>query len=69
MARREEILESAQVLLMTHDVCHAWLMSNLAKPVVKEFLRSLSLVVLDEAHTLEGVFGSNFAFLFRTRQS
>ena len=40
-------------------------MSNLASPTVKDFLKHLDLVILDEAHTLEGVFGSNFAFLFR----
>ena len=65
MKDRESILSQARILLMTPDVCHAWLMSNLANPVIKEYLRNLSLVILDEAHTLEGVFGSNFAFLFR----
>ena len=63
--KRDQILERARIVLMTPDVCHAWMMSNLASPAVKEFLRHLELVVLDEAHTLEGVFGSNFAFLFR----
>ncbi|MBX3705463.1 MAG: DEAD/DEAH box helicase [Pseudomonadales bacterium] len=62
---REAILASSRVLLMTPDVFHAWLMSRLASPEIKEFLRELKLIVLDEAHTLEGVFGSNFAFLFR----
>ena len=50
---------------MTPDVCHAWMMSNLAKPVVKYVLRHLDLFVSDEAHTLEGVFGSHFSYLFR----
>lgn len=63
--RRDEILARARVVLMTPDVFHAWLMSRLANPGVKDFLRHLNLVVLDEAHTLEGVFGSNFAYLFR----
>lgn len=40
-------------------------MGNLALPTVLEFVRSLSTLILDEAHTLEGVFGSNFAFLVR----
>ncbi len=31
----------------------------------KSFVRELSTLVMDEAHTLEGVFGSNFAFLVR----
>lgn len=62
---RDDILQSARITIMTPDVCHAWLMSRLSIPVVKEFLKSLAFIVLDEAHTLEGVFGSNFAFLLR----
>ena len=62
---REEILQRARVLVMTPDVCQAWLMSRLALPVVKEFVGSLTTLVMDEAHTLEGVFGSNFSFLVR----
>ena len=63
--KREEILKSARIMIMTPDVCHAWMMSNLANPTIKDFLRNLGLIILDEAHTLEGVFGSNFALLFR----
>lgn len=62
---RDAILEKARIVIMTPDVCHAWLMSRLSIPVVKKFLSKLAFVVLDEAHTLEGVFGSNFAFLLR----
>ena len=62
---REWILQNARIVIMTPDVCHAWLMSNLASFEVQEFVRSLSTLILDEAHTLEGVLGSNFAFLVR----
>ena len=62
---RDAILEQARVIVMTPDVCHAWLMSRLASPGIKKFIGSLSTLVMDEAHTLEGVFGSNFAFLIR----
>ena len=62
---RDDILQSARIIVMTPDVCHAWLMSRLSLPVVRDFVQSLSTVVMDEAHTLEGVFGSNFAFLIR----
>ena len=62
---REDVLRRARVVVMTPDVCHAWLMSRLSLPVVREFVRSLSTLVMDEAHTLEAVFGSNFAFLIR----
>ena len=62
---REGTLSKSRIIVMTPDVCHAWLMYRLALPVVKDFLRSLNTLVMDEAHTLEGVFGSNFAFLIR----
>lgn len=63
--RRDEILSGARIVVMTPDVCHAWLMSRLSIPLVKEFLKKIAYVVMDEAHTLEGVFGSNFSFLLR----
>lgn len=65
VTKRDDILEHARVVLMTPDVCHAWLMSRLSMPAIKRFVAALSAVVIDEAHTLEGVFGSNFAFLIR----
>lgn len=65
VGEREAILQAARVVVMTPDVCQAWLMSRLAMPVVRVFLTQLSMVVMDEAHTLEGVFGSSFAFLIR----
>ena len=65
VSKREWILQNARIVIMTPDVCHAWLMGNLALFAVREFVRSLSTLILDEAHTLEGVFGSNFAFLVR----
>lgn len=65
MRERNGILDRARIVLMTPDVCHAWLMSSLAETPVRQFLANVDLVILDEAHTLEGVFGSNFAFLFR----
>src|SRR5262245_13623595 len=40
-------------------------MSNLTKPAHRRFLRRLALVVIDEAHVFDSVFGSNFAYLFR----
>ena len=63
--KREEVLQNARIIAMTPDVCQAWLMSHLSLPAARNFVRSLSTVVMDEAHTLEGVFGSNFAFLMR----
>ena len=65
VSEREGILERAQIIIMTPDVCQAWMMSRLALQVVKDFIGNLGTVVMDEAHTLEGVFGSNFSFLIR----
>jgi DEAD/DEAH box helicase domain-containing protein len=62
---RDKLIETARVILATPDVTHAWLMRNLAKPTHRRFLSRLALVVVDEAHVFESVFGSNFAFLFR----
>ena len=63
--KREEVLRTARIIVMTPDVCQAWLMSRLAMPLIRTFVGAISTLVMDEAHTLEGVFGSNFAFLIR----
>ncbi len=65
LARREEIIRRARVVLATPDVTHAWLPRRAGDPLVKGFLRRLRGVIIDEAHAYEGVFGSNSAYLFR----
>jgi DEAD/DEAH box helicase domain-containing protein len=62
---RDKLMRTARVIVATPDVTHAWLMSNLAKPQHKRFFGRLRLVVIDEAHVFDSVFGSNFAYLFR----
>ena len=62
---REDVLRRSRIVVMTPDVCHAWLMSRLSLPVIRAFVQALTTIVMDEAHTLEGVFGSNFSFLIR----
>jgi len=62
---RQTLMERARVVLATPDIVHAWLISNLAKPSHRRFLARLALVVIDEAHVFDSVFGSNFAYLFR----
>jgi len=62
---RQALMDSARIILATPDIIHAWLMSNLAKPTHRRFLSRLALVVIDEAHVFDSVFGSNFAYLFR----
>lgn len=62
---RPGILARNRIILMTPDVLHAWLMGNLGKVEVAAFVENLRLLILDEAHTYSGVFGSNMAFLVR----
>ena len=62
---RERVMDRARVVLMTPDVCHAWFMRTIDKPSNGRFLGALALLVLDEAHVYESVFGSNVAFLIR----
>jgi DEAD/DEAH box helicase domain-containing protein len=64
MADRDEILERADVVLATPDSVHSWLMRQSSSPLVQAFLDRLKLLVIDEAHAFEGVFGTNAAFLF-----
>lgn len=63
--KRKQIIKKASVMIMTPDVIHAWLLSNLTDNGIRNFLANLQLVVIDEAHTYSGVFGSNAAYLFR----
>ncbi|NOU10649.1 MAG: DEAD/DEAH box helicase [Nitrospira sp.] len=65
LERRIKLLKSCRVLVFTPDILHAWLFLTISSAPVQEFLRNLSMVILDEAHTYSGVFGSNSAFLFR----
>lgn len=62
---RGGILESNQVILMTPDVLHAWLMANLQEKRITAFRNALRLLILDEAHVYEGAFGTNMAYLMR----
>jgi DEAD/DEAH box helicase domain-containing protein len=68
-AERNEILLCRQVVLMTPDVAHAWFMSRLNDPGVAAFRKHLRLLILDEAHVYDGVFGTNMAFFLRRLQA
>jgi len=63
--QRPQIVQNSKILIMTPDVIHAWLLSNLSNKRVCDFISNLSLMVVDEVHSYNGVFGSNSAFLFR----
>jgi DEAD/DEAH box helicase domain-containing protein len=68
VSSRLDIVKNSDVLIMTPDVLHAWMMSNLNNRRILQFLSRLALIVLDEVHSYTGVFGSNSAFLFRRIQ-
>lgn len=71
MDDRLHILQTKRVVIMTPDVIHAWLLDNLNETIfgngdiIKDFIRSISLVVIDELHLYKGMFGTNSAYLFR----
>ena len=66
---REYAIEQARIAIMTPDMCQAWLMRQVGRPFVSRFIEKLTLLVLDEAHVYESVFGSNLAFLVRRMMS
>lgn len=68
-AQRCEILDKNPIVLMTPDVAHAWLMSNLKEPAIGRHLGNLALLVLDEAHVYDGIFGTNMAYFLRRLQA
>ena len=65
LAERINILKNNSIIIITPDVIHSWLLSKLEEKTVKDFLKNLRMIVLDEVHTYKGVFGSNSSFLFR----
>jgi DEAD/DEAH box helicase domain-containing protein len=69
VSKRNAVLDQSQVVLMTPDVAHAWLMRNLKAREIRYFLRNIKLLILDEAHTYEGVFGTNMAYFLRRLQA
>ena len=62
---RAGILSSSRVVLMTPDVMHSWLMGRVGERTIRDFLRGLRLLILDEAHVYDGVFGTNMAYFLR----
>lgn len=59
------VLRDCRVIIMTPDILHARILFNAGRREVRDALKHLRLVILDEVHTYTGVFGSNAAYLFR----
>ena len=55
--QRDPIISRARVVIMTPDVCHAWMTRRADSQGVRQFLARLRNVIIDEAHVYEDVFG------------
>ncbi|MCX6029980.1 MAG: DEAD/DEAH box helicase [Chloroflexi bacterium] len=62
-AARGRIRKTARVLLTNPDMLHTGILPN--HPLWAEFFRHLKYVVIDEAHSYRGVFGSQVACVLR----
>ncbi len=60
---RSRVRKTARVLLTNPDMLHAGILPN--HPLWAEFFRHLKVVVIDEAHSYRGVFGSQVACVLR----
>lgn len=69
MAERNKLLNDSNILLMTPDVFHAWMMKNLGDKEIRIWLDKLKVVILDEAHIYDGILGTNMSFLLRRLQA
>ncbi|HHU85217.1 MAG TPA: DEAD/DEAH box helicase, partial [Peptococcaceae bacterium] len=65
VSMRKGVLKKSKVVIMTPDIIHTWLLSNIGDRDIINFLLKVSLIIVDEVHTYTGVFGSNAAYLFR----
>lgn len=66
---RKAVLQNSQIVVVTPDVMHAFLLGRLNDKTVGEaiqnFIKNVSLIIIDELHLFKGVFGTNSAYLFR----
>lgn len=63
--QRMNILGKNNVVVMTPDVAHAWLLKSADAREINKFLRNLRVLIVDEAHVYTGAFGSHASFMFR----
>ena len=62
-SRRSRLRQSGQIILTNPDMLHLGVLPN--HPIWGSFFRNLRFVVIDEAHTYRGVFGSQVACVLR----
>jgi DEAD/DEAH box helicase domain-containing protein len=67
--QRLETLRECSVVIITPDTIHTFLLGKLNDDIIsgtiKNYLRQVKLVIIDEVHTYTGVFGSNSGYLYR----
>lgn len=67
--QRQNVLTQNRIVVMTPDVIHSFLLGKLNDTnigsVIKDFIKNISLIIIDELHLYKGVFGTNSAFLYR----
>jgi DEAD/DEAH box helicase domain-containing protein len=66
---RAAMLAQHRIILMTPDVLHAWLLPHADEKAIGQFLECLRLLILDEAHVYDGVFGTNMTYLLHRLQA
>ena len=66
---RLRILNECSIVTFTPDTIHTFLLGKLkdtkCTDTIKNFLRELKLVIIDEVHLYRGMLGSNSAYMFR----
>jgi DEAD/DEAH box helicase domain-containing protein len=67
--QRANIVSRHRMLVMTPDVTHAWMLSHLNDVAVRKFVTNLRMLILDETHVYDGVFGTNMAYFMRRLQA
>ena len=66
---RFNLLRYSDIVVMTPDVIHSWLLKSVNDryhgDIVRDFIKGISLVIIDELHLYKGLFGTNSAYVFR----
>lgn len=66
---RRNVLRQNRIVVMTPDVMHTFLLGKLndneVGTTIKNFIKNLQLIIIDELHLYKGLFGTNSAYLFR----
>ena len=63
--QRYVVMKQSRIILATPDICHSWMLPRVNDKIIKDFMAQLQVIIIDEAHTYESIFGSNSAYLFR----